>query len=415
MQLLIQNTTLRSGEEKDIIIDNGKVDKISDCGIYKPKDFEEVINAEKSLVTESLCSPHIHLDKILIGETIKNYSGTLWEAIEKTWEYKRNYTFDDLIDRASRMIDTQIKLGVTKFRTHVDIDSIGKLKPLEGLLKVKEKYGDLIDLQIVAFPQEGVLKDEGTDELLRKAMDMGADVLGGMPHNERTEMDSIKHVEILYDIAEEFSVPIDAHVDETDDPYSRTLEYFAAEAIKRKFPHSITAGHTCALSAYSDYHAARVIALLKEAGMMMVTNPPTNLVLQGRLDTGAQRVGLTRVKELINAGITVTIGQDCVLDPYYPFGRGDMLDVAYLTGHAAKMTLPTEIEILYDFVTKNGCKIMDLEKYELKEGNIADLVILHGVSTAWEAIRLNPPVRTTIRKGKVISKTSYGHEKYYSF
>jgi len=415
MQLLIQNASVRKDNRlKDIVIDEGKIiDIVEAVKRINHGDFDKVMNVNGSLVTESLTSPHIHLDKTLIGETIVNHSGTLWEAIEKTWEYKRNYSDTDIVERASRVIDKQIEYGVTKFRTHVDIDSIGELKPLEGLLKVKKKYGQLIDLQITAFPQEGIIKDEGTEERLIKAIEMGADVLGGMPHNEMTTEDSLAHVNTLFDIAERFKVPIDAHVDETDDPNSRTLELFAAEAIRRKFPHGVTADHTCALSAYNDYHAAKVIDLVKQAGMNMVTNPPTNMVLQGRLDTGIQRVGLTRVKELLKAGVNVTIGQDCILDPYYPFGRGDMLEVALLTGHAAKMTLVEEIELLYDFITENADKTMGLTEYGLKKGANADLVVLHGIRTAWDAIRLLPTDRTVIRAGKIISESKMTTNRYY--
>ncbi len=409
MQTLIQNAILRGKPEfHEIAVDRGRILDIAAPGSYVPKDFVTTINAESSLVTESFASPHIHLDKTLIGETIVNESGTLWEAIEKTWEYKRNYTLEDIVTRASRIIRQQIEYGVTKIRTHVDVDSIGGLRPLEGLLEVKQHFADLIDLQIAAFPQEGILKDPGTQELLVEALEMGADVLGGMPHNERTDADSIAHINILLDIAERFQTPIDAHVDETDDPYSRSLENLAAEALKRKFPYTIATGHTCALSAYDDYHAAKVIALVKEAKIDMVTNPPTNMALQGRLDSrGGQRVGTTRVKELLQAGINVTVGQDCIKDPYYPYGKGDMLEVANLTGHAAKMTLPGEIETLYDFITGNACKMMDLPEYALDIGAKADLVILKGVTNVWDAIRLQPPGRTVLRAGKVISESSY--------
>ena len=409
MQTLIQNAVLRDRSELcEIAVDRGRILDIAVPGTYASKDFVTTIDAESSLVTESFASPHIHLDKTLIGESIINESGTLWEAIEKTWEYKRNYTIQDIVTRASRIIRQQIEYGVTKIRTHVDVDSIGGLRPLEALLEVKQQFGDLIDLQIVAFPQEGILKDPGTQELLVEALEMGADVLGGMPHNERSDADSLAHITILLDLAERFQVAIDAHVDETDDPYSRTLENFAAEALKRQFPYAIAAGHTCALSAYNDYHAAKVIALVKEAKIDMIANPPTNMALQGRLDSyGGQRVGTTRVKDLLQAGINVTVGQDCIKDPYYPYGKGDMLEVANLTGHAAKMTLPGEIEALYDFISGNACATMGLSDYELKPGAKADLVILKGVKNVWEAIRLQPPGRTVLRAGKCISESSY--------
>ena len=415
MQLLIQNATLRSlAGLQDIGIDQGRISGIisSEKG-YPENQYDTTIDAKGSLVTESFASPHIHLDKTLIGESIVNESGTLWEAIEITWEYKECYTRDDLIQRASRIIDAQIRYGVTKFRTHVDVDSICGLVPLEGLLEVKKIYNDLIDLQIVAFPQEGILKDD-TEERMIRAMEEGADVVGGMPHNEHTAENSIKHVNIIFDIAEKFTAPIDSHTDETDDPNSKTLEIIAAETIRRKFKYGVTADHCCALAAYDDYHAAKVIGLCKEAGINIITNPCTNMCLQGRLDKEPKRVGITRVKELVEAGVNVTNGQDCILDPYYPFGKGDMLEVALLTGHAAKMTLPQEIEILYDFCTKNAFKTMGLDNYELKPGSKADLVILGGVKTVWEAIRQQPPARTTIRAGKVISVTDYDHKKLYN-
>ncbi len=413
--LIIQNALLRDGRRVNIELEDGKIKKISPEDIKNPS-IDKLIDVEQSLVTESLISPHIHLDKVLIGEIIEpNKSGTLWEAIQKTWEVKRNYTVENIKKRASQVIDNQIKFGVTKIRTHVDIDSIGGIMPLKGLLAVQEDYRDIIDLQIVAFPQEGILKDEGTDELLNQALELGAGkntLLGGMPHNENTDDDSKRHIDILFDLAKQYDVDIDCHTDETDDPNSRTLQYLAAKTIQEKYHERVTVDHICALSSYDDYHAARVITLVKQAGINVVTNPPTNMVLQGRLDTGAQRVGITRVKELLNAGVNVTVGQDCVHDPYYPFGKGDMLEVANLLGHAAKMTTTKDINILYDTITVNAAKTMGI-KHDFKEGAPANLVILHGVKNVHEAIRTTPTARTTIREGKIISQTTYEQKKFY--
>ncbi len=411
MNLVINNALNRQGNSINILIENGIIKKIS-SNKFLGKD--ETIDANHSLVTESFISPHIHLDKASIGDIIEpNVSGTLWEAIQKTWDVKRNYTVDNIANRASEVIDAQIKFGVTHIRTHIDVDSIGGLIPLKGLIAVAEKYKNICRIETIAFPQEGILKDEGTEELLYKAMEEGATHIGGMPHNENTPEDSKKHVKILFDIAERFNVDIDAHTDETDDPNSRTLQYMAAEAIERKFRNQITVDHICALSSYDNYYAARVIDLVKRAGINVVSNPPTNMVLQGRMDTGAQRVGITRVKELIAAGVNVTCGQDCINDPYYPFGAGDMLQVANLMGHAAKMTMQNEIDILYDMITKNAAKIMNLTNHTLTIGAPANLVILHGIKTVHEAIRLTPPARTTIRNGKIIYKTNYIEEKFY--
>ncbi len=416
MSLVIKNALTREGNLVSIVINQGIITEINKADIkIKDTDYDQVLDAEQSLVTESLISPHIHLDKVLIGDIIEpNQSGTLWEAIQKTWEVKRKYTVENIKKRASEVIHNQIKFGVTHIRTHVDVDSIGGLMPLKGLLATKEAFKDIIDLQIVAFPQEGILKDEGTEEMLEKALELGGMdmVLGGMPHNEFTDDNSKKHVNILLSLAKKHDVPIDSHTDETDDPNSRTLQYLAARAIDENYQGKITVDHICALSSYDNYHAARVIELVKKAGINVVTNPPTNMVLQGRLDAGAQRVGITRVKELMSAGVNVTIGQDCVHDPYYPFGNGDMLEVANLLGHAAKMTTISEINVLYDTITKNAAKTMDVE-HQLTKGAPADLVVLHGVKNVHEAIRTTPPARTTIRNGKIISQTSVEHNRFY--
>ena len=416
MSLLITNALTRGGDLVNIRINEGIITDITKTDItINETDFDQILNAEQSLVTESLVSPHIHLDKVLIGDIIEpNQSGTLWEAIQKTWEVKRNYTVDNINKRASEVVNSQIKFGVTHIRTHVDVDSIGGLMPLKGLLATKEDFKDIIDLQIVAFPQEGILKDEGTEELLEKALEMGGKdiVLGGMPHNEHTDDNSKKHIDILLALAKKYNVTIDSHTDETDDPNSRTLQYLAARVIEENYQGKVTVDHICALSSYDDYHAARVIELVKKAGINVVTNPPTNMVLQGRLDTGAQRVGITRVKELLAAGVNVTIGQDCVHDPYYPFGKGDQLEVANLLGHAAKMTTISEINVLYDTITKNAAKTMNISHQFLK-GTPADLVILHGVKNVHEAIRTTPPARTTIRNGKIISQTKFEQKRFY--
>ncbi|UCG90016.1 MAG: amidohydrolase family protein [Candidatus Heimdallarchaeota archaeon] len=411
MNLGIENAFTREGKLVNILIDYGVIREITET---KLNAADQVIDAKGSLVTESFISPHNHLDKAFIGDIIEpNVSGTLWEAIQKTWEVKRNYTAKDIQKRASQVIDQQIKYGVTHIRTHVDIDSIGKFIPLKALLAVKAAYKDIIDLQIVAFPQEGILKDEGTESLLYTAMETGADLIGGMPHNEHTPQDSQHHINILFDIAKQFNVDIDSHTDETDDPNSRTLQYLASSTIKRNYNDRVAVDHICSLAAQNDYYAARIIDLVKTANINVVSNPGTNMVLQGRLDSYPKRVGITRVKELLNAGVNVTCGQDCINDPYYPFGKGDMLEVALLLGHAAKMTTQSEIETLYDMITYNAATTIGISDHKLDVDTPANLVILHGVKTVNEAIRKAPPARTTIRKGKIISKTSITEDHFY--
>ncbi len=411
MSLAIENALTRDGKVVNILIEDGIIREIKKTNV---PEAEQTIDAKGSLVTESFISPHIHLDKVLIGDIIEpNESGTLWEAIQKTWEVKRNYTVENIQKRASQVINQQIRFGVTHFRTHVDIDSIGKLMPLRGLLAVKEAYRDIIDLQIVAFPQEGILKDNGTEELLYRAMDSGATLIGGMPHNEYIPEDSNRHIDILFEIAKKYNVDIDSHTDETDDPNSCTLQYLAAKTIKENYHGRVTVDHICSLSAQNDYYAARVIDLVKNAKITVVTNPPTNMVLQGRLDTGAQRVGITRVKELLEAGVNVTCGQDCINDPYYPFGNGDMLEVALLTGHAAKMTSSSEINVLYDMITYNAAKLIGIPNHKLVVGAPANMVVLSGVKNVQEAIRTTPQGRVTIRNGQIVSKITTEEEIFF--
>lgn len=404
MDLIIKNAKLREEKELfDIGISNGKIQLIK-RRISRSAKTE--IDANGCLLTPTFVEPHIHLDKCLISEKArKNVSGTLGEAIEIIWEIKRKYTITDILQRASKVIESAISYGVTIIRTHVDVDPIGKLKPLEGLLQVKEKYKGIIDLQIVAFPQEGILQSPGTEELMEESIKLGADVIGGMPHNEMTEEDSKKHIDICFNLAMKYDKDIDMHVDETDDPYSRTLQYLAYKTIKENYQGRVTAAHVCALAAYNDYYAAKVIELVKKAKMNIITNPATNLMLEGRLDKEPRRRGITRVKELIKNGVNVCYGQDCVMDTFYPvFGRCNPLEVGLITAHAAQFTLPEEIEILFDMPTENAAKVLRLKDYDIRVKNSASFNILNA-RTISEAFRSQSEVLYVIKNGKVICET----------
>ena len=404
MDLLIKNAKIYGKTDLvDIACDGGKIVEISP-GIKG--EFKEVIDAEGNFVSSAFIDPHIHLDKVLVVDTVRpNISGTLKEAIEILWEKKRNYTIEDIVERAGKVIQWEVANGVTHIRTHVDVDTIGGLKPLEGLLATREKYKELLDLQIVAFPQEGIIQDPGTEELLYKAMEMGADVVGGMPHNEMTDDDSKRHIEILFEIAKKFDAPIDSHTDENDDPYSRTLEYLAAKTIKEGYEGRVTADHTCALSSYNDVHAAKVISLVKKADITMESNPVTNIVLEGRFDTYPKRRGLTRIKELLQEGVNVTFGQDCIKDTFYPFGKGDILEVANIFAHVAQLTLPQEIDAIYHMMTDGAAKMLGIsDRYGLEKGKDADIVILMA-SSFYEALRVGAD-RITIRKGKIVARNT---------
>ncbi len=296
-------------------------------------------------------------------------------------------------------------------RTHVDIDTIGGLKPLEGVLAVKEKYKDIMDIEIVAFPQEGIIKNPGSEKLMWQAMEMGADIVGGMPANENTPDDSKKHIEICFDIAEKYDADLDMHVDETDDPFYRTLEILADETIKRNWQGRVTAGHTCALAAYDDHYAAYVIEKVKKAEIHMITNPVTNLMLQGRNDKQPIRRGITRVKELLEAGVNVSFGQDCIRDTFYPLGSADMLQVAMITAHAAQMSLPHELEKVFDMISYDAAKILRLENYGLEEGKDANIVILDA-DTINDAIRLQPTRLFVIKDGRLVAESQCQKQIY---
>ena len=404
MKQIIRNARLRGrAEPADILIEDGMIAQIAPR-IDTPCDG--ILDAGGGLAAPAFLDPHIHLDKVNVFDVVRpNGSGTLMEAIEILWEKKRGYTDEDIVARGGDVVRRALKNGTLGMRSHVDVDTIGGLRPLTGVLALREKYAHVMDIQIVAFPQEGIVKDPGCDVLMRQAMERGADVVGGMPANENSPADSLAHVKYCFDLAEAFGAEIDMHVDESDDPFYRTLEMIADEAMARSFsPGRVTAGHTCALAAYDDHYAAYVIAKVKEAGINVITNPVTNLMLQGRGDAQPIRRGITRVKELLAAGVPVCFGQDCVKDTFYPYGSADMLQVANITAHAAQMSLPGEIEQVFDMITTGANRVMKLPGYGLEPGCRANLVVLEATD-ARDAIRLCPPRRWVLRDGAVVAET----------
>ncbi len=405
MSILLKNCLLRSKNYtvKDLEIDKGQIVNI---GEKLDGNFDKVYDIEKKLVMPAFIESHIHLDKIFIEDDVRaNESGTLFEAIEIIWEKKKNYTVEEVVKRAGRAIKLAVKNGITRMRTHVDVDTIGGLTPLKGVLEARKKYEDLIDIEIIAFPQEGIIKDPGAEDLMWKAMSAGADVVGGMPANEESPEDSMKHIEIAFNIAREFNAEIDMHIDETDDPFYRTLEMLADKTMKYGWEERVTAGHTCALAAYDDHYAQYVMDKVKKAKINIITNPATNLMLQGREDDEPKRRGITRVKELLEHDINISYGQDCVKDTFYPYGQVDPLEVGLIVAHAAQMTLPQEIETVMDMQTYNAAQILQVKDYGIEVGNRADLVVLDAKS-AQEAIRLQSDRLYVFRKGNLMAQTS---------
>ncbi|MEH2473950.1 cytosine deaminase [Nitrobacteraceae bacterium AZCC 2161] len=404
LDILVKNVALPSTEGlRDLGIADGRFVSIEQPSVSKAATL--TLDAEGRMAVPGFVEPHIHLDKALISERAPvNVSGTLTEAIETLWEIKRNYTVEEIADRASRVLTRAIENGISHLRTHVDVDPIGGTRPAEGLIRARERFRGLIDIQIVAFPQEGIVKSPGTEALMREVMKLGVDVVGGMPFNEASPADSRRHIEIVFEIAREFDADIDMHVDETDDPNARTLEVLAELTIKNGWQGRVTAGHTCALASYPREYADHVIARLHEANVNMIANPATNLMLQGRLDDYPKRRGVTQVKELLAADVNVACGQDCVHDTFYPFGQNDPLEIAFLLCHASHMSQPAEILTVMEMITSHGAKALRLPKPGVAVGAVADLVVLDA-RDAREAFATRTPRRWVIRKGKLIAES----------
>jgi cytosine deaminase len=412
LDILVKNVALWSAEHlSDVGIAGGRFVSID----RRPASHVSAItlDAEGRMAVPGFVEPHIHLDKALISERAPvNVSGTLSEAIEILWEIKRNYTVDEIAERASRVIVRAIENGVSRLRSHVDVDPIGGTRPAEGLIGARERFRDLVDIQIVAFPQEGIIRSPGTEALMRDVMKRGVDVVGGMPFNEASPQDSRRHIEIVFEIAREFNADIDMHVDETDDPAARTLEVLAELTIANRWQGRVTAGHTCALASYPRSYADHVIGRLHEANINMIANPATNLMLQGRLDDYPKRRGVTQVKELLAAGVNVACGQDCVHDTFYPFGQNDPLEIAFLLCHASQMSQPSEILTVMDMVTNNGAKALRVPDFRVAVGGVADLVVLEA-RDAREAFATRAPRRWVIRKGRLIAEGKVEMHHYF--
>jgi cytosine deaminase len=412
LDILVKNVALWGSQGLcDLGIEGGRFVSVGK-GTASP-NARLTLDAEGRMAVPGFVEPHIHLDKALISERAPvNISGTLTEAIEILWNIKRNYTVDEIADRASRVLERALEHGISRLRTHVDVDPIGGTRPAEGLIRARDRFRDLMDIQIVAFPQEGIVKSPGTEALMRAVMKLGVDVVGGMPFNEASPADSRRHIEIAFEIAREFDADIDMHVDETDDPMARTLEVLAELTIKNGWQGRVTAGHTCALASYPRDYANHVIGRLHEANVNMIANPATNLMLQGRLDDYPKRRGVTQVKELLAAGVNVACGQDCVHDTFYPFGQNDPLEIAFLLCHASQMSQPAEVLTVMEMVTSNGARALRVGDFRVAVGAVADLVVLDA-RDAREAFATRSPRRWVIRKGRLIAETRLERHRYF--
>ncbi len=398
--LIVKGGTLPDGKVTDIGIRGDRIAAVEDLGAA---EAGQVIDASGDLISPPFVDPHFHMDATLsYGLPRINASGTLLEGIGLWGELKQVMTQDEVVERALDYCDWAASMGLLAIRSHVDTCD-DRLLGVEALLQVRDKVKDYIDLQLVAFPQDGFYRDPTARENTIRALDKGVDVVGGIPHFERTMADGAASVTELCEIAAARGLQVDMHCDETDDPMSRHIETLAYETQRLGLQGRVAGSHLTSMHSMDNYYVSKLLPLIAEAEINAIPNPLINIVLQGRHDSFPKRRGLTRVKEMLALGINVGWGQDCVLDPWYSLGTGDMLDVAFMGLHVAQMTSPAEMRTCFDMVTTHNAKTMGLADYGLHVGARASLVVLDAGNPV-EALRLRAARLHVIAKGKVISQ-----------
>ena len=407
LDLLIQNATLPDGRAGvTVAVRDGKIVEVT-AGLDALA--HEVIDAHGRLLSPPFVDAHFHLDAALsYGLPRVNQSGTLLEGIAVWGELKPLLTQEALIERALTYCDWAVAKGLLAIRTHVDVCD-ERLLAVEALLEVKRRVAPYLDLQLVAFPQDGVLRgplgpDQHMDNL-KRALAMGVDVVGGIPHFERTYEEGSRSIKLLCELAAEQGKPVDMHCDESDDPLSRHVETLAYETQRLGLHGRVTGSHLTSMHSMDNYYVSKLLPLMAEAQLHVVANPLINITLQGRHDTYPKRRGMTRVPELLAAGINVAFGHDCVLDPWYSLGSGDMLEVAHMGLHVAQMTSQQGMRQCFDAVTTNAAKVMHLQGYGLEVGCDASFVLLQARDPI-EAIRLRANRLKVWRKGKLLAETA---------
>jgi len=400
--LLVTNAALPDGRTgMSLAVQDGKFVAV-DAGLLAPA--HETLDAQGLLVSPPFVDAHFHMDATLsYGLPRVNQSGTLLEGIALWGELKPLLKLDALIDRAMTYCDWAVAKGLLAIRSHVDICD-PRLLAVEALQEVKRRVAPYLDLQLVAFPQDGVLRDPQGMDKLKRALAMGVDVVGGIPHFERTSEQGALSVKLLCELAAEQGKLVDMHCDESDDPLSRHIETLAFETQRLGLHGRVTGSHLTSMHSMDNYYVSKLLALMAEAQVHVVSNPLINITLQGRHDTYPKRRGMTRVPEQLAQGLTVAFGQDCVMDPWYSLGSGDMLEVASMGLHVAQMTSQTAMRQCFDAVTINAAKILQLPAYGLAPGCHADFVLLQARDPV-EAIRLRATRLKVFRRGQVIAQT----------
>lgn len=400
LDLLITHATLPDGRQNmSIAVQNGRITEVTE-GLQAPA--HETVDAGGLLVSPPFVDAHFHMDSTLsYGQPRVNESGTLLEGIALWGELKPQLTHDAIVQRALQYCDWAVARGLLAIRSHVDT-SDPSLLPVQALLDVKQRVAPYLDLQLVAFPQDGVLRRQGGLDNLKRALDMGVDVVGGIPHFERTMAQGAESVKILCELAAKLAKRVDMHCDESDDPHSRHVETLAFETQRLGLHGRVTGSHLTSMHSMDNYYVSKLIPLMCEADLGVVANPLINITLQGRHDTYPKRRGMTRVPELMAAGLTVAFGHDCVLDPWYSGGSGDMLEAAHMGLHVGQMTSQAGMRQCFDAVTVNPARLLGLEGYGLTPGCHADFVLLHARNPA-EAIRLRAARLGVWRRGQRVA------------
>jgi cytosine deaminase len=402
LDLLIHNATLPDGRTAmSVAVQGGRITEVTP-GLMAPA--LETIDAQGQLLSPPFVDAHFHMDATLsYGLPRVNQSGTLLEGIALWGELKPQLTQDALVERALTYCDWAVAKGLLAIRSHVDVCD-PRLLAVEALLEVKRSVAPYLDLQLVAFPQDGALRDPLAMGNLERALAMGVDVVGGIPHFERTMAQGALSVTRLCELAAAHGKLVDMHCDESDDPLSRHIETLAFETQRLGLQGRVTGSHCTSLHSMDNYYVSKLLPLIAEAGVSVVSNPLINITLQGRHDTYPKRRGMTRVPELLAAGVTVAFGHDCVMDPWYSLGSADMLEVASMGLHVAQMTSQAAMRQCFAAITICPAKIMHLEGYGIAPGCHADFVLLQARDPV-DAIRLRATRLQVFRRGKRVAQT----------
>ncbi len=403
--LLVRNARLRNRQNLvDIAVKDGLFSRITEH--ISERQAQREIDVQGRLVVPPFIDAHVHLDAVLtVGQPGYNKSGTLLEGISIWSERKRSLTCEDVKRRALEAIRWAVAQGTLYIRSHVDVCD-PQLTALRALLELREEVRDICELQLVAFPQDGILSFPDGHTLLRRAVELGCDVVGGIPHYEWTRDMGVEDVHYVFALAQEFDRDIDCHCDETDDPLSRFTEVMAADTLLHNWQGRVTASHCTAMHSYDNAYAFKLIHLLSQARVNVVANPFDNVVLQGRFDTYPKRRGITRVKELLASGVNVALGHDSIMDPWFPLGRGDMLATAQLALFLCHMSGFEEMDAVLDLITTNAARALRLQdRYGIEEGKPASFLVLDASST-FETLRLLPPRLHVFKNGYEVARTT---------